>query len=255
MAHGGATDKIKGESKVPGLKRDQCINLQSRKWFVTLFFSPLLWKEGGRRCERSKQVVWRNQLPWLASVWVRLGHGKGVMSLRAKSEAGSEQAASAEILRWRWRLDGKPSQPSLARGKDNLQRGKGSEQKWNKACWRIECNLAKKGLAFVTFSLREQRLHVWESVQDCKLKKGKKTYQQECWIEIKSKHPYRSLENQRLPVITSLRPQIAASQSVKKKHINLKISLHVNSRSMMIYWWYRVRSLDLKSSAWAVIQE
>jgi len=31
MAHGGATDKIKGESKVPGLKRDQCINLQSRK--------------------------------------------------------------------------------------------------------------------------------------------------------------------------------------------------------------------------------
>lgn len=168
---------------------------------------------------------------------------------------GWQWAASAEILRWRWRLDGKPSQPSLARGKDNLQRGKGSEQKWNKACWRIECNLAKKGLAFVTFSLREQRLHVWESVQDCKLKKGKKTYQQECWIEIKSKHPYRSLENQRLPVITSLRPQIAASQSVKKKHINLKISLHVNSRSMMIYWWYRVRSLDLKSSAWAVIQE
>lgn len=50
----------------------------------------------------------------------------------------------------------------------------------SKACWRLECNLEKKGswrkgTAFSTCRLRELSVDVWEPVQDCKLEKGKKT--------------------------------------------------------------------------------
>ena len=128
MAEGGAMDKIKGEWKVPGPKRDPCVNPWVTKMICSFVFPSFalgrrsvgMWDS--ERAGVEKSALLGDCLPW---PWT--GHGEGERSLPAKDK-GWQSITSAESPRWKWRLNGK-SRPVSSAGKASLRRG---ERKWTK---------------------------------------------------------------------------------------------------------------------------